>query len=213
MPGRFEALGVAVLALLPGALYTWAFERLVGAWGVGFSDRLLRFVGVSAIFHLLFLPASYWVWTDWVLTGRLRAGQASLTLWILALLYVTIPVGAGSAVGWGTRSRSSWAKVFTGPEPAPRAWDHLFGSRPDGWIRLRLKTGTWIGGAFAQTDDGIRPYAAGYPEPQDLYLSPAVVVDPDTGEFFLGDDGEVVRLDSGILIRWEEVEYLEFIDA
>lgn len=213
MIGTFEALGVVALALLPGALYTWAFERLVGAWGVGLSDRLLRFVGVSAIFHAVFLPVSYWVWTTYMMSRRIGSGTASPGLWALALLYVAIPIAAGTAVGSGTRSGSSWAKLFTGPEPAPRAWDHLFGSRPDGWIRLHLKTGTWIGGAFAQTEAGVRPYAAGYPESQDLYLSPAVLVDPDTGEFVLAEDGEVVALDSGILIRWEEVEYLEFIDA
>ena len=208
----FEALAVVAVALLPGALYTWAFERLVGAWGVGFSDRLLRFVGVSAIFHALVLPGTYFVWTNF-LRGELGAVPDVGILWIFALLYVGIPIGAGSLVGWATRSGHSWAKFFTGPEPAPRAWDHLFGSRPDGWVRLRLKSGTWIGGAFAQSEDGIRPYAAGYPDPQDLYLAPAVLVNPDSGEFLTEGDEEVVTLESGILIRWEEVEYLEFIDA
>ncbi len=71
-----------------------------------------------------------------------------------------------------------------GPDPAPRAWDYLFGARPDGWIWLRLKTGTWLAGAYAVKEDGWRSYAAGYPAPQDLFLVEAVEVDPDTGEFF-----------------------------
>jgi hypothetical protein len=37
-------------------------------------------------------------------------------------------------------------------------------------------------------------------------------VDPDTGEFRLIDGRPSLR-ESGLLVRWEEVEYLEFIDA
>jgi hypothetical protein len=100
-----------------------------------------------------------------------------------------------------------------GPTRAPRAWDHLFGSRPDGWIRLRLRSGSWLAGAYAKRPDGSRSYAAGYPEEQDLYLIEAMDVDPDTGEFRFGDHGYPVSRGSGILVRWSEVEYLEFIEA
>jgi hypothetical protein len=40
-----------------------------------------------------------------------------------------------------------------------------------------------------------------------------VEVDPDTGEFLFDDDGDPRLRGSGILIRWDEVEYLEFLDA
>ncbi len=75
-----------------------------------------------------------------------------------------------------------------------------------------MKSGIWLAGAFANANDR-KSYAAGYPEPQDLYLAAAVAVDPDTGEFALGEDGEVELLSGGLLVRWDEVEYLEFIDA
>jgi hypothetical protein len=60
--------------------------------------------------------------------------------------------------------------------------------------------------------NGRRSYAAGYPEPQDLFLAAAVALDPVSGEFLL-DDGSVAVGEGGLPIRWEEVEYLEFIDA
>lgn len=69
----------------------------------------------------------------------------------------------------------------------------------------------WVGGAFADRN-GRRSYVAGYPEPADLYLAQAADVDPDYGEFRLIDGRPSLR-DSGLLLRWEEVEYLEFIDA
>jgi hypothetical protein len=43
VPGTLQALGVFLLALLPGAIYIWSFERVVGRWGIGLSDRVLRF--------------------------------------------------------------------------------------------------------------------------------------------------------------------------
>jgi hypothetical protein len=82
----------------------------------------------------------------------------------------------------------------------------------DGWIRLRLKSGAWLGGVFAEAN-GRRSYAAGYPEPQDLFLAAAVDTDPDTGEFVRDDAGLPTVQPGGLLIRWEEVEFLEFIDA
>ena len=74
-------------------------------------------------------------------------------------------------------------------------------SGPRGWVRLRLKGGTWLGGAFATRADGTRSCAAGYPERQDLYLVESVEVDPETGSFLLDDEGTPVSRGSSILIR------------
>ena len=212
MPETFQSLGVLALALLPGALYVWAFERQAGAWGVRFSDRVFRFVGVSALMHVLIAPITYALWIDFVASGRLAAGDVPLALWIVPLLYVGAPIGFGTVVGMGTRSRRRWTRFFTGPNPAPRAWDHLFAGRPEGWIRLRMKSGVWLGRAFTRRTDGTRSYAAGYPEEQDLYVAEAVEVDPETGSFILDGEGKPVSRGSSILVRWGEVDYLDFIE-
>lgn len=211
MPDTFQAVAVLVVALLPGALYVWAFERQAGRWGVGLSDRLLRFVGGSALFHAAAAPLTYWLWADrW---DHIRTGEpVSWWMWPLVVAYVAIPAIGGTVVGRGVRGEKSWTTIFTGPDPAPRAWDHLFGQKADGWVRLRLKSGVWIGGAYADAN-GRRSYAADYPEPQDLFLAAAVEVDPENGEFVVDEDGDVALLAGGILVRWEEVEHLEFIDA
>jgi hypothetical protein len=60
MPETFQSLAVLVLALLPGSLYVWAFERQAGAWGIRLADRLFRFVGFSAVLHALIAPITYW---------------------------------------------------------------------------------------------------------------------------------------------------------
>lgn len=201
------------IALLPGALYTWSFERLVGAWGVSFSDRLFRFVGVSSVFQALFAPVTYRLWNDFVRSGELVAGEAPLALWLAPLAYVAIPIIAGTLVGLGTRRRADWARVFTGPAPAPRAWDQLFFGQPDGWIRLRLKSGSWLGGGYGQGRTGLRSYAAGYPEDPDLLIAEAAEINPETGEFVFDEAGRPLLKGSALLVRWDEVEYLEFLDA
>ena len=209
----FEAIAVAAVALLPGALYVWAFERQVGKWGIGLSDRLFRFFGTSALFHALIAPATYGFWATFIESGDVGEGRPlPLWLWAVVLGYVGVPFTLGTVVGIGTRNGDSRARFFTGPDPAPRAWDHFFASRPDGWIRMRLKSGAWIGGAYAPSDEGIQSYAAGYPEPQDLFLAHTVEINPDTGEF-LRADGEPILRDTSLLIGWDEVELLEFNDA
>lgn len=79
-------------------------------------------------------------------------------------------------------------------------------------VRCKLKSGIWIGGVFGEVD-GRRPYASGYPEPQDLYLAATLHLDPDTGEILTNGEGHPKIQNSGILVRWEEIEYLEFTEA
>ncbi|MDP9327031.1 MAG: DUF6338 family protein [Actinomycetota bacterium] len=214
MPQSLQGIFVVAIAMLPGALYTWGFERIVGSWGAGLSDRLLRFIGVSAGFHVLWAPADLWIWREIIRSGRLEAGDVPLSLWLSAVIYVGAPFAAGTIVGRATRRRRPWATWFTGPSPAPRAWDQLFSPGPDGWIRLRLRSGAWIGGVYSRhPSGGLGSYAAGYPDPQDLLLGDAAEVDPDSGEFLVDADGSTRMIGSAILIRWDQVEYLVFTDT
>ena len=105
MVDTFQALWILLLAFLPGALYVWAFEREAGGWGLGVTDRVLRFVGVSAVFH------------------------------------------------------------------------------------------------------------AGYPGAQDLYLVETVECEPGTGAFVVDSNDRPIPRGMGVLVRWDEVMYLEFIDS
>ena len=70
-----------------------------------------------------------------------------------------------------------------------------------------------MGRSRASGTKGSDSYAAGYPDEQDLFLAEAYSVDPESGEFELDANGDVVPTGSGILVRWAEVEYLDFIDA
>jgi Family of unknown function (DUF6338) len=211
----FQALGVLLLALLPGAIYVWAFEREAGGWGLGVTDRLLRFVGVSAVFHVVAAPITYILYQHYIVTGELAHGKPiSFLLWLAAVVYVAIPAALGAFVGNATAGGKGWTRFIVGRSPAPRAWDHLFSAHDlNGWVRLKLKNDEWVIGAYARSDSGrLRSYAAGYPNAQDLYLLDTAECEPHTGKFILARGQPKLR-GVGVLVRWEEVLYLEFIDS
>jgi uncharacterized protein DUF6338 len=212
----FQALWILLLAFLPGALYVWAFEREAGGWGLGVTDRLLRFVGASAVFHALAAPLTYIAFQHYVVTGRLAHGRAlPLWLWLVPLIYVAVPTVAGSVIGSATADGRRWTRYVAGRSPAPRAWDHLFSAHDlTGWVRLKMKDDAWIVGAYAQSDNRrLRSYAAGYPSAQDLYLVETVECEPATGAFVVDADDKPIPRGMGVLVRWDEVMYLEFIDS
>lgn len=204
MVSTFEAVAVALVAVLPGALFVWGFERVVGRWAIGLGERLLRFVGISAVFHALAAPITYPLWRDLLRTPALRE-DLPIWLWPVALAYVVVPTALGSALAVGFRADRAWARFVAGSAPAPTAWDALFAANPTGWVLMKLKSGRWIGGAY----DTESSYVGGYPEPADIYLAPEAVVDQEGEDFARGPDGKVIRLDFGVLVRWDEVEYLE----
>jgi hypothetical protein len=216
MISTFQALAVAAIALLPGAMYVWGFEATVGGrWGVQLADRIPRFFGYSAIFHALLSPATYWLYANYYIRPKhVEEGRPlPLWLWAVAIGYVVVPYVTGRVLGAGAQKERRWATLLTGTAHAPRAWDDLLSRQPVAWVRIKLKSDPWIGGAFALDRHGRRSYAAGYPHEQDLYLAEQAEVDPETGDFQLDDDGNVVLLGRGVLLRWSEIEYLTFTEA
>ena len=223
MVDTFQAFLVTVLFVLPGALFTWYLEREIGRWGIGASDRLLRFVGASAIFQSLYAYPTYILWQRLFhhRVGReptqfenilLTNGHVPWWIFLIPILYVAIPIAAGTLAGWAVRRRRSSvrarrvARILVGRDPAPRAWDNLFGENPSGVVRVHLKDGARLGGLFAGNS-----YAAGYPEqPQDLFLERVYLVNQSTGEFRRDDQGSYVETGSGILLRWDDIGELEF---
>jgi len=212
-----QALAILIAAVLPGALYTWGFEREVGSWGSGMADRVLRFIGSSALFHALVAPADLWFYREFGTVWRAQGQPSWWVVWLAALGYVLLPLSAGTAVGVATGRGRRWARLVTGPAPQPRAWDHVFGRPESAWLRIRLKEADaedkdrWLLGAYAPAGDGIGSYAGGYGHGDDLYLADTAEADPATGNFVLGADGRPVLRGVGVLIRWDEISYIEVI--
>ncbi|MDQ3702084.1 MAG: DUF6338 family protein [Chloroflexota bacterium] len=129
-------------------------------------------------------------------------------------MLVVVPLALGRIAGRAAYLRKSWVRILTGPSPAPRAWDDLFAS-PDltGWLILKLKDGTWVGGLWGTSaSTGQRSYAAGYPESQDLLVADLAEVDAD-GDMLVGTDGAPILTGISLLFRWGEVAYARFTPA
>jgi len=214
----FQALAVALLALLPGASYTFAYERIVGAFGLSFSDRLVRFLAASSVIAAVFSAPGLVLYRSFVANGRLTHGGltgANLAVFeLLALAYVLLPTAAGSFVGRSVRKDRRWARALVGDAVEPRAWDFLWRPGAQGVVRLKMKSGAWLAGLYGTTASNQRSYAAGYPEGGDLYLAMQLVVDADSGAFERDEDERPVPLYGapGLLVRWEEIEYLDFLE-
>jgi len=212
VPTTFVALAVAVLAVLPGAAYLFAFESRSGPYKVSVPDRLIRFLVASAGIHALFAGITYYVYRSQILTGRLAEGK--INPWmveLVALAYAGLPYLAGLLVG--TAYDKDWRILRWAHRGSwhPRAWDHVFSEHRAGYVRLRLKSGDWIAGLYAKVDKGPGAYASAYGEEPDLFLSPSVKVDSETGEFEMDKDGIPISDGGSLLIRWAEVEYAHFV--
>jgi hypothetical protein len=218
VPDTFQAVAVLILAVLPGALYVWAFERVVGPWGIGLTDRLLRFTGISASLHVLLAPITYRWYRLYVHSGDLAAGKTlPRAVWFTLIAYVFVPMTVGYLIGQATKRNIRWARFIVGEQPAPRAWDELFLQGGSGYVRLRLKgagngKGQWVAGWFGSARIGgelRHSRVARYPETQDLYLVQIFGCDKESGDLLL-QNGEIITFDESLLVRWEEVEYLSF---
>lgn len=196
VPESLVGVSFLLLAVLPGAAFTWALERQVGPSGVSFADRTLRFVGVSLVFHVAALPLEFVVASALLPVGGDFGWSQLLVVWPALAVLFAVPYTVGSVLGGLYRTRSSRSEhwqfirerlgvqaeerllsLTLGQDPAPRAWDHLFADRSSRYLRVRLQDGTWVAGLFAD-----RSYAGGYPNPTDLLLEESWAIDPETGE-------------------------------
>jgi hypothetical protein len=69
------------------------------------------------------------------------------------------------------------------------------------------ESGVWVGGVFAKDS-----YAAGFPNEPDLYIEEACVL-YDDGEFQTDEGGLPDPVGTSLLIRFAEVDYIEFIEG
>lgn len=211
----FQALAVTLVAVLPGAVYTFAVERWTGAFGVSRPDRVLRFTAASAAFVAVFAGPGYVVYRDFVKTGRLANGTVDpLQLWLVAVVYVAVPAVLGTLVGYGARENWRWAEAIVSHAREPRAWDFVWGRGRQGLVRAKLMSGSWVAGLYVTTEQGGRvSYASGYPEEaQDVYLAQQLKVDPETGAWERDENEQPVQIPGGLLLRWDQVEFVEFTE-
>lgn len=214
-PTSLIALVIVIVAVLPGSMYTWAFERQVTAYGATLADRVLRFIALSVIFHLVLGWIEYWLFRSAFAGEKFGGGQFAIA-WAAVAVLVVVPAAAGTVVGglYASRSdRDGWGWVrrrlsapqedkalqfILGRTPAPRAWDDLFSERLTAYLRIETVDGTAVAGLFADAS-----YAGGFPHDADLYLEQAWSMD-DEG-LLIEPLGYPVYIPAGQIARMEIV--------
>jgi len=198
-------LQVALLALfvLPGITYQFLRERWRGPvpGERDLSERVLRSIAASILLNLLYLivagPALVRLarrigtqgWQGLTEDAR-QAGLLGL------LLFVVVPAAAAGGVTWWQRRKLRSARYRS----TPTAWDRMFENRGSCFVRVRLKDGAWAGGWY-----GSRSYASSYPQPPEVFLQSAWVMDPD-GRFV-----RPIARSAGLHVRGADIDLLELL--
>ncbi len=230
----YDAALLLLVLLLPGAFAAWGFERHVQRYGRRLKDWLLRLAGLSAgclavgAWPLHWLASSYWDdFTD---------GTAlPWPVFLAPVAYLAVPAAVGWLLGLLMRPDNSIkrdprkplrvriasvlrrpilrraASKLLGPNRAPTAWDALFDAREAGFIRCRFRSGRWVGGMYAKASP-VSSYVGPEGPDQDIYIAYGAEFDQCTGEPALQEDEDgLVWLNGGILLKWADIESLEFM--
>lgn len=203
LPATVQQLIVLLVLLLPGVVYQEARERFAGRLPAEQEpqNRLLRAVGAGAL-----LDACYAVLAGPALVDLLRGTGPGLlsglaerprAVGVVGLLLVVV-IPAALARGEVALVRR---RARARHDPLPTAWDALFQDRGPCFVRIRTRSGLWIGGFY-----GSRSFASAYPEARDLYLQQQYRMAAD------GTFGPPVARSAGIYVQCGEVEVLEILE-
>lgn len=216
MPSTLVGLLVALVALLPGGVHTWSFERETGKAEHQASDRLPRLLAASALYLVVSAPALPTLRA--VATSAATGTTTAAWRYVLTVgLLIVLPWAIGTVAGRLVNRRHEegvrgWlGRRVAGPGYASRAWDHLFAVKGlTGTIRVVLNDDTTIIGTWAERssrrakgDPPSGSYASGFPHQQtDLYISQLIRIDhPDqTGQ----------ETDAAAWVPGASIRYLEF---
>ncbi|MDA5147591.1 DUF6338 family protein [Streptomyces sp. AD681] len=202
MPTTFLQLAVVITAVLPGITYQFTREHARGPFvrHDDLGERLLRALAASLVLDIAYVLLFGRVLTDRLPLSAARWEKLSASprpaALLALLLLIVVPAAAAFAVSLRERRGRPTQYVTT-----PSAWDHVFAGLGPCFIRVRLKSGSWVGGWY-----GGASYASSHPATaHDLYLESAWRMAPD-GRFL-----SRVDLTRGLYVRLDDVEVLEFV--
>jgi hypothetical protein len=86
-------------------------------------------------------------------------------------------------------------------DPTPTAWDYASTELHKGFVRVLTKDQTWVGGYLGENS-----YLAGYPEPREIFLQQAWLLDDDGS--FIG----AVKESKGVWIGCDDAQLVQFLE-
>lgn len=107
-PASLIGPAIVIVAVIPGSMYTWAYEREASAFGVTLADRTLRFIAISFLFHLALGWPEYAFYRV-ALAGPPFGARQFAVAWVAVLLVVALPGAIGTVLG-GLYARAAAAR-------------------------------------------------------------------------------------------------------
>ncbi len=195
-PSTLQQIILLVLFVLPGITYQFVRERMRGPvpGERDLAARVLRPLTASLAVGPWLVHMIKSSGRSWFATAAAQPRQAAA---VSLVLFFVIPAAVALVVGM--IERLLHPSRF---DPVPTAWDGAFRERSTGFVRARLKSGTWVGGWY-----GRRSRASAYPNPPDLYLESAYMMGND------GSFGPRVQGTGGVYVSMTDVEVLEFVEV
>ncbi|HEX8232366.1 MAG TPA: DUF6338 family protein [Caulobacteraceae bacterium] len=183
-----------IALLAPGMIILWVRARFLGhSTSTALSERILAYLAISAAYFGVVSP----------IIGY--AGTAlPITRWALnALEYGLVPVTIGLMLAvanqWELGRRLANRIGLNPIHGIPTAWDWSFHQASSGaWLLITLKDGSEVAGLY-----GEQSFASTSPAERDIYLE-RVYARVDGGAW------EPLPEDRGILLRGEEIRFVEF---
>lgn len=199
-----QQIVLLVLFVLPGISFQFVRQRLRGPvpGERDVAERVLRAVTASlALDGLYLITIGPWLvhlvkapHRPWFAAASASPREAAA---VGLGLFIAIPAAAAWCISRLERGRRAGRY-----DAAPTAWDSAFSRRTSCFVRARLNTGIWVGGWYGKQ----RSRASGYPHAADIFLESAYEMGED------GSFGPRVQGTSGLYLRMEDVDVLEFVE-
>lgn len=216
MVGTVQAVGLLLLAVLPGAVLVVSYERHAGPLADDINERTLRFiVGTALIFpYAAGLAGSVYTRILHVPIGSsrdtyrnrlLEPSDVSLWWYAVPVAYVLVPWGLGRFAGLARIAlrRRTVRRRTASLVPGLEAWDIVFLESGPKLIAMKIRGGSWVAGVFAGNSFASAPAA----KERELVLEVGVEVD-ERGTIQRDDDGTPLLTAASIVVAYADVELM-----
>src|ERR1700674_14594 len=189
-----DKLLLFLVFFVPGFISMSVYGLFIATNNSDFTKRLPEVIAYSAIHYAL---------TGWIVlvapAGVPRLIAAYVVVLILPILWPPIILLARKWDYW--RDRILTTKVLSYLlEPEATPWDKFFADQHAHRVRVKLKSGGYIGGIY-----GKGSWSSSYPAPEQLYVREQYEVD-ETGF------GDRVKGSAGFLVSGGEIDTIEFFE-
>ena len=207
IPTTVTQVLITLVLVVPGFVYQETRIRLRGRkpHDTEPTSRLLRAIAASALFALVYalilgpyLSDAHRGQVTALAHPRISALLALAAAFGVPMLCAVIPDLPRTMSGWRHPSKSLRPSELSRYDPRPSAWDVAFEGASEGFVRVRMKDGTWFAGYFGQSS-----YASSFPDPRSLFVEVGHLVDVDgvIGDPIEGSAGAVIECADAVLIE------------